>query len=92
MPECRDSVDNNKMTKTQILVADDEKHIVQIVQFNLEKKGNYEVIGDELRLEFKLFKGEDPVSNEVFKVTSPRAPYMDLYEKAFEKIESMIKS
>lgn len=55
-------------------------------------QGNYEVVGNELRLEFKLFKGEDPVSNEVFKVTSPRAPYMDLYEKAFEKIESLIKS
>ncbi len=54
-------------------------------------QGNYEVIGDELRLEFKLFKGEEPVNNEVFKVTSPRAPYLDLYEKAFEKIESLIK-
>ena len=28
----------------KILVADDEKHIVQIVQFNLEKKGNYDVV------------------------------------------------
>lgn len=28
----------------KILVTDDEKHILQIVKFNLEKKGKYEVV------------------------------------------------
>lgn len=30
--------------KKKILVVDDEIHIVQIVKFNLEKRGGYEVI------------------------------------------------
>jgi DNA-binding response OmpR family regulator len=28
----------------KILIVDDEKHILQIVKFNLEKKGKYEVV------------------------------------------------
>ncbi len=54
-------------------------------------QGNYEVVDNELRLEFKLFKGDDPVNNEVMKVTSQSPPYLDLYEKAFGKIENLIK-
>jgi two-component system alkaline phosphatase synthesis response regulator PhoP len=45
----------------KILIADDEKHILQIVKFNLEKKGKYEVVtavdGEE---GFELAKQEKP--------------------------------
>lgn len=47
--------------KKKILVADDEKHIVQIVQFNLEKKGNYDVVvASDGEMALEMVKLEKP--------------------------------
>jgi len=45
----------------KILVVDDEKHIIQIVKFNLEKRGNYTVITAENGLEaLEVYKEQKP--------------------------------
>lgn len=64
----------------KILVADDEKHIVQIVQFNLEKKGNYEVVvayDGEMALE--LIKSENP-DLIISDIMMPKMTGFELYE------------
>jgi len=64
----------------KILVADDEKHIVQIVQFNLEKKGNYEVIvayDGEMALE--LIKQEKP-DLVISDIMMPKMTGFELFE------------
>lgn len=64
----------------KILVADDEKHIVQIVQFNLEKKGNYEVIvayDGEMALE--LIKQEKP-DLIISDIMMPKMTGFELFE------------
>lgn len=64
----------------KILVADDEKHIVQIVQFNLEKKGNYEVIvayDGEMALE--LIKKEKP-DLVISDIMMPKMTGFELFE------------
>lgn len=45
----------------KILVVDDEKHIIQIVKFNLEKRGNYTVVTAENGLEaLEVYKEKKP--------------------------------
>jgi DNA-binding response OmpR family regulator len=45
----------------KILVVDDEKHIVQIVKFNLEKRGNYEVVTASNGQEgLEVYQAENP--------------------------------
>ncbi len=64
----------------KILVADDEKHIVQIVQFNLEKKGNYEVIvasDGEMALELIIQEKPDLVISDIMM---PKMTGFELFE------------
>ena len=64
----------------KILVADDEKHIVQIVQFNLEKKGNYEVIvayDGEMALELIRQEKPDLVISDIMM---PKMTGFELFE------------
>ena len=49
------------MSKKKILVVDDEIHIVQIVKFNLEKRGGHQVItGKNGEQGYELAKQERP--------------------------------
>lgn len=65
----------------KILVADDEKHIVQIVQFNLEKKGNYEVIvasDGEMALEMARLEKPDLIISDIMM---PKMTGFELFEE-----------
>ena len=65
----------------KILVADDEKHIVQIVQFNLEKKGNYEVIvasDGEMALEMIKLEKPDLIISDIMM---PKMTGFELFEE-----------
>lgn len=64
----------------KILVADDEKHIVQIVQFNLEKKGNYEVIvASDGEMALELIKQEKP-DLVISDIMMPKMTGFELFE------------
>lgn len=65
----------------KILVADDEKHIVQIVQFNLEKKGNYEVVvasDGEMALEMARLEKPDLIISDIMM---PKMTGFELFEE-----------
>ena len=65
----------------KILVADDEKHIVQIVQFNLEKKGNYDVIvasDGEMALEMAKLEKPDLIISDIMM---PKMTGFELFEE-----------
>lgn len=65
----------------KILVADDEKHIVQIVQFNLEKKGNYQVVvayDGEMALELIRKEKPDLVISDIMM---PKMTGFELFEE-----------
>lgn len=65
----------------KILVADDEKHIVQIVQFNLEKKGSYEVIvasDGEMALEMIRMEKPDLIISDIMM---PKMTGFELFEE-----------
>ena len=64
----------------KILVADDEKHIVQIVQFNLEKKGNYEVIvASDGEMALELIRQEKP-DLVISDIMMPKMTGFELFE------------
>ena len=64
----------------KILVADDEKHIVQIVQFNLEKKGNYEVIvASDGEMALGLIRQEKP-DLVISDIMMPKMTGFELFE------------
>ncbi len=65
----------------KILVADDEKHIVQIVQFNLEKKGNYDVVvasDGEMALEMAKLEKPDLIISDIMM---PKMTGFELFEE-----------
>ena len=65
----------------KILVADNEKHIVQIVQFNLEKKGNYDVIvasDGEMALEMAKLEKPDLIISDIMM---PKMTGFELFEE-----------
>lgn len=65
----------------KILIADDEKHILQIVQFNLEKKGGYEVItASDGQMAFDLAKAENP-DLIISDIMMPKMTGFELYEE-----------
>ena len=67
----------------KILVADDEKHIVQIVQFNLEKKGNYEVIvASDGEMALELIRQEKP-DLVISDIMMPKMTGFELFEALF---------
>lgn len=71
----------------KILVADDEKHIVQIVQFNLEKKGNYEVIvasDGEMALEMIRLEKPDLIISDIMM---PKMTGFELFEELRVDVE-----
>jgi two-component system alkaline phosphatase synthesis response regulator PhoP len=75
----------------KILVADDEKHIVQIVQFNLEKKGNYEVIvASDGEMALKLIKENKP-DLIISDIMMPKMTGFELFEalKADESLKDI---
>ena len=64
----------------KILVADDVKHIVQIVQFNLEKKGNYEVIvASDGEMALELIRQEKP-DLVISDIMMPKMTGFELFE------------
>ncbi len=64
----------------KILVADDEKHIVQIVQFNLEKKGNYVVIvASDGEMALELIRQEKP-DLVISDIMMPKMTGFELFE------------
>ena len=66
--------------RKKILVADDEKHIVQIVQFNLEKKGNYEVIvASDGEMALELIRQEKP-DLVISDIMMPKMTGFELFE------------
>lgn len=71
----------------KILVADDEKHIIQIVQFNLEKKGNYEVIvasDGEMALEMIRLEKPDLIISDIMM---PKMTGFELFEELRVDVE-----
>ncbi len=75
----------------KILVADDEKHIVQIVQFNLEKKGNYEVIvASDGEMALNLIKENKP-DLIISDIMMPKMTGFELFEalKADESLKDI---
>ena len=64
----------------KILVKNDEKHIVQIVQFNLEKKGNYEVIvASDGEMALELIRQEKP-DLVISDIMMPKMTGFELFE------------
>ena len=75
----------------KILVADDEKHIVQIVQFNLEKKGNYDVIvASDGEMALNLIKENKP-DLIISDIMMPKMTGFELFEalKADESLKDI---
>lgn len=71
----------------KILVADDEKHIVQIVQFNLEKKGGYEVItASDGEMALEMIKAEKP-DLIISDIMMPKMTGFELFESLREDEE-----
>ncbi len=65
----------------KILVVDDEKHIIQIVKFNLEKRGKYEVVTASDGLEaLDVYKNENP-DLIISDIMMPNMTGFELYEE-----------
>lgn len=73
----------------KILVVDDEKHIVQIVKFNLEKRGSYEVVTASDGVEaLSVYKEEKP-DMIISDIMMPNMTGFELYEE-LRKIDKEI--